>query len=92
MFFVFVHFLDGRVGSGLASPVVWVVVAGGLAFGKDDCPGGVSAGRVAVAAGGDVVCALAVCVCNEAALDSSKAASAVELDFTSLSLRSDRSK
>ena len=73
------------VGSGLASPVVWLVVAGGLEFGKDDCPGGVLAGRVAVAAGGDVVCALAACVCNENALDSSNAASAVGLDFIGLS-------
>jgi len=35
--------------------VVWVVVAGGLSFGMEVCPGGVVAGRVAVALGGDVV-------------------------------------
>ena len=35
--------------------VVWVVVAGGLSLGMELCPGGVVAGRVAVALGGDVV-------------------------------------
>jgi hypothetical protein len=77
-------FIFLMVGSRLASPVVWVVVLGGLAFGKEDCPGGVLAGRVAVAAGGDVACAVAACVCNKNALDRSKAASAVELDFIDL--------
>jgi hypothetical protein len=48
-------FIFLMVGSRLASPVVWVVVLGGLAFGKEDCPVGVLAGRVAVAAGDDVV-------------------------------------
>jgi hypothetical protein len=48
-------FIFLMAGSRLASPVVWVVVAGGLSFGWDDCPGGVVAGRVAVVLGGDVV-------------------------------------
>ena len=48
-------FIFFTTGSRLASPVVWVVVAGGLSFGMEVCPGGVVAGRVAVALGGDVV-------------------------------------
>jgi hypothetical protein len=48
-------FIFFTAGSRLASPVVWVVVAGGLSFGMEVCPGGVVAGRVAVAPGGDVV-------------------------------------
>jgi hypothetical protein len=42
-------------GSRLTSPVVWVVVAGGLWLGSEVCPGGVVAGLVAVVLGGDVV-------------------------------------
>jgi hypothetical protein len=52
-------FIFFTTGSRLASPVVWVVVAGGLSFGMEVCPGGVVAGRVAVALGGDVVWAVA---------------------------------
>jgi hypothetical protein len=43
------------VGSWLLSPVVCVVVAGGLVFGTEVCAGGVVAGRVAVVAGGGLV-------------------------------------
>ena len=39
----------------MASPVVWVVVAGGLWLGSEVCPGGVVDGLVAVVLGGDVV-------------------------------------
>jgi hypothetical protein len=52
-------FIFFTTGSRLASPVVWVVVAGGLSFGMEVCPGGAVAGRVAVALGGDVVWAVA---------------------------------
>jgi hypothetical protein len=73
-------FIFLMTGSRLASPVVWVVVAGGLAFGSEDCPGGVVAGRVAVALGGELVCETAVCACKRRALASSNAASAVGPD------------
>jgi hypothetical protein len=64
--------------------VVWVVVAGGLSFGMEVCPGGVVAGRVAVAPGGDVVWAVAPCAFNRSTLDSSDTASAVALGFIGL--------
>jgi hypothetical protein len=47
-------FIFFTTGSRLASPVVWVVVAGGASFGREVWPGDVVAGRVAVALGGDV--------------------------------------
>jgi hypothetical protein len=50
--FVFIHLLDH--GSRLASPVVCIVVAGGLSLGTQVCPGGVVAGRVAVVLGGSL--------------------------------------
>ena len=52
LFFVFAHFLT--VASWLVTPVVSVVVAGGLALGTEVCAGDVVAGRVAVAGGGFV--------------------------------------
>jgi hypothetical protein len=64
--------------------VVWFVVAGGAAFGIEDCAGGVVAGRVAVVGGGDVDCAVAAVANNKKALDSSDAASAVEFGFIDL--------
>jgi hypothetical protein len=48
-------FIFLTVGSGLDSPVVWVVVAAGLALGTEDCAGEVFAGRVAVVSGGGLV-------------------------------------
>ncbi|WP_256441595.1 hypothetical protein [Bradyrhizobium sp. sGM-13] len=42
------------IRSRLASPVVCVVVAGGLSLGTEVCPGGVIAGRVAVVLGGSL--------------------------------------
>ncbi|WFU16826.1 hypothetical protein [Bradyrhizobium sp. CB3481] len=77
-------FIFLTAGSRGASPVVCVVVAGGLALGSEDCPGGVVAGRVAVAAGGDVDWAAAAWANNKRALDSSDAASAVEFGFIDL--------
>jgi hypothetical protein len=77
-------FIFLMVGSRGASPVVWFVVAGGPSFGRDDCPGGVVAGRVAVAGGGDVDWAVAGCANNKKALDSRDAASAVEFDVIDL--------
>jgi hypothetical protein len=77
-------FIFFTTGSRLASPVVWVVVAGGLWFGMEVCPGGVVAGRVAVALGGDVVWAVAVCAFHRSTLDSSDTASAVALGFIGL--------
>jgi hypothetical protein len=74
-------FIFLMVGSRGASPVVWFVVAGGPSLGRDDCPGGVVAGCVAVAGGGDVDWAVAACANNKRALDSRDAASAVEFDF-----------
>jgi hypothetical protein len=50
LFFVFAHFLT--VASWFVTPVVSVVVAGGLALGTEVCAGDVVAGRVAVAGGG----------------------------------------
>jgi hypothetical protein len=77
-------FIFLMVGSRGASPVVWFVVAGGAAFGIEDCAGGVVAGRVAVAGGGDVDCAVAAVANNKKALDSSDAASAVGFGFIDL--------
>jgi hypothetical protein len=77
----FIFFTTGSRG---ASPVVWVVVDGGLSFGMEVCPGGVVAGRVAVALGGDVVWAVAAGTCIRTTLDSSDTASAVELGFIGL--------
>ena len=54
-------FIFFTVGSRLASPVVWVVVAGGALLGMELCSAGFLAGRVAVAGGG-FACALAACV------------------------------
>jgi hypothetical protein len=47
-------FIFLMVGSRLTSPVVWVVVAGGLALGTEVCPVGVFAGRVAVVLGAEL--------------------------------------
>jgi hypothetical protein len=63
------------VGSRLASPVVWVVVAGGALFGIEVWSGGVFSGRVAVVLGGEFVCALAACTLKRRTLDSSDTAS-----------------
>jgi hypothetical protein len=54
-FFFSSSFIFLTVGSRLFSPVVRVVVAGGLALGTDVSSGGVFAGRVAVALGGGFV-------------------------------------
>jgi hypothetical protein len=48
-------FIFWIVGSWLVWPVVWVVLAGGLALGAEVCSGSVLAGRVAVALGGEFV-------------------------------------
>jgi hypothetical protein len=50
LLFVFIHFFDSRIL--LALPVVRVVVAGGLALGREVCAGDVVAGRVTVTLGG----------------------------------------
>jgi len=47
-------FIFLMVGSRLTSPVVWVLVAGGLALGMEVCPVGVFAGRVAVVLGAEL--------------------------------------
>jgi hypothetical protein len=47
-------FIFLTAGSRLTSPVVWVVVAGGLALGMEVCPGGVCAGLVAVVLGAEL--------------------------------------
>ena len=52
-------FICLTVGSREASPVVWVVVAGGVLFGTELCSWGCLAGRVAVADGGELDCAFA---------------------------------
>jgi hypothetical protein len=77
-------FIFFTTGSRLASPVVWVVVAGGLSFGIEVCPDGVVAGRVAVALGGEFVWAVAASAVHRSTLDSSDTASAVELGFIGL--------
>src|SRR5215207_4279054 len=77
-------FIFFTTGSRLASPVVWVVVAGGLSFGMEVCPDGVVAGRVAVVLGGDVVWAIAPCAFHRNTPDSSDTASAVALGFIGL--------
>jgi hypothetical protein len=69
------------MGSRLASPVVWVVVAGGLLFGIEVWSGGVVAGRVAVALGGEFVWALPTCTLKTRTLDSNKAASVQSLSI-----------
>jgi hypothetical protein len=51
-------FIFWTVGSRLASPVVWVLVAGGLLLRTEVCCGNSFAGRVAVA-GDKLFCALA---------------------------------
>jgi hypothetical protein len=63
------------IGSRLASPMVWVVVAGGAFFGIEVWSGGVLAGRVAVALGGEFICALAASTLKRKTLDSSDTAS-----------------
>jgi hypothetical protein len=73
-------FIFFTVGSRLASPVVWVVVAGGGLLGMELCSAGLFAGRVAVAGGG-FVCALAACAFKRRAPDNSDTASAVWLGF-----------
>jgi hypothetical protein len=73
-------FIFFTVGSRLASPVVWVVVAGGALLGTALCSVGFFAGRVAVAGGG-FVCALAACAFKRRAPDNSDTARAVGLDF-----------
>ena len=52
-------FICLTAGSRGASPVVWVVEAGGALFGTELCSWGCVAGRVAVADGGELDCAFA---------------------------------
>src|SRR5439155_7797040 len=73
-------FIFFTVGSRLASPVVWVGVAGGALLGTELCSVGFFAGRVA-RAGGGFVCALAPCAFQRRAPDNSDTASAVGLGF-----------
>jgi hypothetical protein len=67
------------IGSRLASPVVWVVVAGGLLFGIEVWSGGVVAGRVAVALGGVLVCELATWTLKSRTPDNNNAESVQSL-------------
>jgi hypothetical protein len=67
------------VGSRLTSPVVAVVVAGGLALGMEVCPVGVFAGRVAVVLGAELSWASAGWMLKSKAPGSSDAASAREV-------------
>jgi hypothetical protein len=69
-------FIFLMVGSRLTSPVVWVVVAGGLALGMEVCPVVVFAGRVAVVLGAELLWAAAGWTLKRKALDSTDAASA----------------
>jgi hypothetical protein len=76
-------FIFFTIGSRLASPVVWVVVAGGALLGMELCSVGFLAGRVAVVGGG-FACALATCAFKRRAPANSGNASAVELGFIDL--------
>jgi len=69
-------FIFFTVGSRLASPVVWVVVAGGALLGMELCSAEFLPGRVAVAGGG-FACALAACAFKRRAPANSDNASAV---------------
>jgi hypothetical protein len=64
-------------GSWFASPVVWVVLAGGLALGIDVCSGGALAGRVAVVLGGELFWAWAGDRPKRKPLDSSDTGSVI---------------
>jgi hypothetical protein len=73
-------FIFWIVGSWLAWPVVWVVLAGGLALGTEVWSGSDFAGRVAVALGGELVWAWAAAPgFKRTTLDSSDTVSAVSL-------------
>jgi hypothetical protein len=67
------------VGSWLASPVVWVAVAGGRALGVEAWSGATFAGRVAVVLGGELLWAFAACTFERKTPDSRTTASVMSL-------------
>jgi hypothetical protein len=64
--------------------VVWVVVAGGVLLGTELCSWGCLAGRVAVADGGELVCAFAASTPKRKTPASSDTASVLVVGFIDL--------
>ena len=77
-------FICLTVGSREASPVVWVVVAGGVLFGTELCSWGCLAGRVAVADGGELDCAFAASKLKRKTPANSDTASVLVVGFIDL--------
>jgi len=77
-------FICLTAGSRGASPVVWVVEAGGALFGTELCSWGCVAGRVAVADGGELDCAFAASTLKRKTPASSDTASVVVVAFIGL--------
>src|SRR6478672_8999492 len=77
-------FICLTIGSREASPVVWVVEAGGALLGTELCSWGCVAGRVAVADGGELDCAFAASTPKRKTPASSDTASVLVVGFIDL--------